>query len=65
MAKQETSPNAPMHTPGASRDEAKSEREGKEPRRDEDSGRMAEDSTGINPDDREPVDPGMPEMPPA
>lgn len=65
MTKQETSPDAPAHTPGTSRGEQKSAEEGKEPGRDEVPGRTAEDSTGINPDERGPIDPRMPDMPPA
>lgn len=65
MAKQETSPDAPAHTPGTSKGEEKSQEEGKEPGRDEDSGRTARDSTSINPDEHGPIDPRMPDMPPA
>jgi len=50
-------------TPGRPQDEV--EKEEKPPRPDTGEGRTARDATGINPKDREPVDPKMPDMPPA
>ncbi len=41
-------------------DEGKQDREGET-----DKGHTAEDSTGINADDRKPIDPKMPNLPPA
>lgn len=74
MVKQDTTPDAPAHTPGTAKGEEKSSTEGKEPgRRDIDTGdehrpaggSTARSSTSINPEDREPIDPMMPNMPPA
>lgn len=74
MDEHETSTDAPAHTPGTAQGEEKSTTEGKEAGRiDHDhkhgerpaGGSTARDSTGINADDREPVDPSMPDMPPA
>ncbi len=66
MAEQETTPDAPAHEPGTSRGEAQKEKLGAEGGRDdEDKGRTARDSTTINPDMEEPIDPRMPDMPPA
>ncbi len=74
MAEQETSPDAPAHTPGTGQGEEKSTTEGKEAGRFNHDhkhddrpagGSTARDSTGINADDREPVDSSMPDMPPA
>lgn len=63
MAEQKTTPDAPAHTPGASGGEEQVE-DGAEPER-EDGARVARDSTGINPEERGPIDPKMPDMPPA
>jgi len=66
MNKQDVSPDAPAHTPGTSKGEEKVKDEGKEPGRDEaGEGRTARDSTSINPEAEEPIDPRMPKMPPA
>jgi hypothetical protein len=65
MAEQETTPDAPAHTPGTSKGEETVEEEGKEPGRDEGPGRTARDSTSINAEDMKPIDPKMPDMPPA
>jgi len=65
MIKQETTPDAPAHTPGTSKGEEKASEEGREGGRDTGTGRTARDSTSINPEAREPIDPQMPEMPPA
>ena len=50
----------PSHTPFTKRGEA----QGKEPGRETET-RTARDATGINPKDREPIDPAMPHLPPA
>ncbi len=63
MAKQETTPDAPTHTPGTAKGEERLE-DGAEPGR-EGAGRTARDSTSINPDKEGPIDPSMPNMPPA
>jgi hypothetical protein len=63
MVKQDTTRDAPSHTPGTHRGE-EWVRDHKAPGR-EGTGRTARDSTGINPDKRRPIDPRMPEMPPA
>jgi hypothetical protein len=52
MSKQHTSPDAP-------------EKEGKKSGRDENQDHRARDSTSINPEQEEPIDPEMPDMPPA
>jgi len=65
MAEQETTPDAPAHTPGTAKGEEKSEDDGMEPGRDEGEGRTARDSTSINAEERGPIDPRMPDMPPA
>ncbi len=65
MNEPEAMRDAPMQTrtPGRPQDEV--EKEEKPPRPDTGEGRTARDATGINPKDREPVDPKMPDMPPA
>jgi len=65
MVEQDTSPDATAHTPGTAKGEEQIENQGKEPGRDEESHRTARDSTSINFEDREPIDPRMPQMPPA
>jgi hypothetical protein len=56
----------PAHTPGAPRGEEMVHTLGREPgRSDPKVGRTARDSTSINADDREPIDPRMPHLPPA
>jgi hypothetical protein len=54
------------HTPGTPKGEERIAREGREPGR-EDPGhvRTARDSTGISAEARRPIDPKMPDMPPA
>jgi hypothetical protein len=73
MAGQETSRDAPAHTSGARKGEEHAI-SGSEPGRHERGTshanrphgiRTARDSTGINPEAREPIDPSMPHMPPA
>lgn len=59
-------PPNPVHIPGTSKGEELSVHQGKEPGRG--SGkhyRSSRDSTGINPEDRKPIHPDMPELPPA
>ena len=63
------------HTPGTAKGEEKVAYEGKEEGRFDhendlgddrpSGGSTARDSTSINPEDREPIDPNMPNMPPA
>ncbi len=65
MMEQETTPDAPAHTPGTSKGEGKAKEEGKEGGRDTAAGRTARDSTSINPEAAAPIDPQMPDMPPA
>jgi hypothetical protein len=56
----------PAHTPGTPKGEERVLREGLEPGRHKKAPhRTARDSTGINAKDREPIDPRMPQMPPA
>lgn len=74
MAEDDTTSDAPSHDSGTGKGEEKSTWEGKEAGR-EDAGTshadrpagtsMARDSTSINPDDRDPIDPESPNMPPA
>jgi len=52
------------HTPGTNRGEEMLQRKGPEPGR-ESATRTARDSTSINPDSKGPIDPRMPNMPPA
>lgn len=55
----------PAHTPGAPRGEEMVRKLGREPGRDAGrNGRTARDATSINPEDREPIDPRMPHLPP-
>ncbi|MDQ3585548.1 MAG: hypothetical protein ACR2GW_12725 [Pyrinomonadaceae bacterium] len=74
MDKQDTTPDAPAHTPGTSKGEEKISEEGKEAGRHDTGGEGADrpagtatarSSTSINPEDEEPIDPAMPNMPPA
>jgi hypothetical protein len=59
-------PPEPVHVPGTVRGEEVSVKYGKEPGRRERRKyyRSARDSTGINADDREPIDQAMPDIPP-
>jgi hypothetical protein len=70
----ETYSDTASHTPGTAKGEEKIKDEGKEEGRfDHDDaggdrpggGSTARNSTGINPEDRDPIDPNMPNMPPA
>jgi hypothetical protein len=71
MAQQEGT-DTPTHTPGTRKGEEITEDEGKEPGRYEkgetgagrpSGGSTARDSTGINPEDNEPIDPESPNYP--
>jgi hypothetical protein len=63
------------HTPGTAKGEEMAGKDGKEPGREAqesgsgesrpEAGSTARISTSINPEDREPIDPKMPNMPPA
>lgn len=64
----------PTHPPGARKGEEVIRGEGREPGRHTHGrtgadrpagGRSARDSTAINPEDHDPIDPSMPRMPPA
>jgi hypothetical protein len=56
----------PSHTPGTPRGEEIVRKYGREPGREQkEPGRTARDSTSINPEDRDPIDPRMPHLPPA
>ncbi|MDB5355415.1 MAG: hypothetical protein JWN24_1868 [Phycisphaerales bacterium] len=60
-------PPEPTHVPGTNKGEELVMKRGREPGRDEPGSRGyrdARDSTSIDPQDREPIDPRMPEMPP-
>ena len=74
MADHDTSHDAPTHHPGARKGEEIIDDEGKEAGRydKEQSGQgrptggsTARDSTRINPDDRNPIDPNSPNLPPS
>jgi hypothetical protein len=61
-------PPAPVHVPGTARGEERAMRNGREAGRDqtdEHGYRSARDSTSIDPQGRAPIDPRMPNMPPA
>jgi hypothetical protein len=65
MARQDVPVDVSSHTPGTSRGEERVRRYGKEPgRSNKQPSRTARDATGINPQEEEPIDPRMPEMPP-
>lgn len=59
MAHQDTTPGKPSHTPGTPRGEDLAGISGKRP------ARFADDATGISLDDRKPIHPQMPHLPPA
>jgi hypothetical protein len=66
MAKQTPCIDLSAHTPGTPKGEERVIREGREPgRRHPKGGRNARDSTSINPEARDPIDPRMPNLPPA
>jgi len=65
MAKDQATPDLPSHTPGTPKGEERVIRHGLEAgRQRKEPHRTARDSTSISPDQREPIDPRMPEMPP-
>jgi hypothetical protein len=57
-------PDIDAHTPGTKRGEEWTYERRKEPGREGDT-RTARDATGINPEKRAPIDPRMPDLPPA
>lgn len=58
MVKQDTTPDAPAHTPGTAKGEERADGRTKQ------LTRTADDATSINAKNREPIDPRMPKMPP-
>ncbi len=65
MAREDVRPDLPSHTAGTPKGEERVLKHGREPGRDNAKGiRTARDSTSINPESREPIDPRMPHMPP-
>ncbi len=66
MARRDVTPDLPSHTPGTPKGEERVTKEGREPGREHGQPhRTARDSTSINAQARRPIDPRMPEMPPA
>jgi len=67
MIKQSSVPvDLPAHTPGTPRGEELVRRHGREPgRQDKRFHRTSRDSTSINADAERPIDPRMPQLPPA
>jgi hypothetical protein len=66
MFRDEVTPDLPAHTPGTPKGEEMVRRHGREPGRgDPKAHRTARDSTSINPDAHGPIDPRMPQLPPA
>ena len=63
MAHDQTRPDAPSHTRGTPRGEDVVKKQGDPGYRGDT--RMAGDATGINVDARKPIDPRMPNLPPA
>lgn len=59
MPHQDTTPDAPSHQPGTPKGEDRARPLAQR------RTRMASDATGINPEDASPIDPRMPQMPPA
>ena len=62
MARQDTTPDKPSHTPGTNRGEEWSKHQ-TEPGREKETA-TARYSTGINAKNRDPIDPRMPHLPP-
>jgi hypothetical protein len=61
----EVTPDLPAHTPGTGKGEELVRQQGPEPgRSNKRPHRTARDSTGINAEAREPIDPRMPKLPP-
>jgi hypothetical protein len=66
MFRDEATPDMPAHTQGTPKGEEMVRRHGREAGRgNPNSHRTARDSTSINPDAHGPIDPRMPQMPPA
>jgi hypothetical protein len=66
MARPLVRPDLPSHTAGTPKGEERVIKDGREAgRRDRPPHRTARDSTSINANLREPIDPRMPKMPPA
>jgi hypothetical protein len=65
MGHDDTKPDAPSHTPGTPRGEDLVKKHGGEAVGYQGNTRMGRDATGVNVDDRKPVDPRMPNLPPA
>jgi hypothetical protein len=66
MARELVKPDLPAHTPGVPKGEERVIKEGREAGRGQKPfWRKSRDSTGINAEARGPIDPRMPEMPPA
>ena len=74
MAGHDTSRDAPSHDTGTGKGEEKGSMEGKEAGRHDQGethanrpagGSTQRDSTSINPEDRDPIDPNSPNLPPA
>jgi hypothetical protein len=72
MEEHDSTSHSPSHDGGTGKGEEKSSMEGKEPGRHDHAdthadrpagGSTARDSTSINPDDRNPIDPDSPNMP--
>jgi len=62
----DVSPDLPAHTSGTPKGEERVARHGREPGRgDPKTHRTSRDSTSINPEAHGPIDPRMPQMPPA
>jgi hypothetical protein len=65
MERYDSKVELPAHTPGTPKGEELVQRQGREPgREDRDPQRTARDATGINANQRGPIDPRMPQMPP-
>lgn len=67
MGKDNSGVTISSHTPGTPKGEEQTRKQGREPGRDNPmkAFRTARDSTSINPEDMEPIDPRMPYLPPA
>lgn len=66
MFRKEVSPDVSSHTAGTPKGEERVKRHGREAgREDSKAHRKARDSTSINPDAEDPIDPRMPHLPPA
>jgi hypothetical protein len=64
---QKKQPPKPVHITGTNKGEELVMQHGREPGRSDDEKyyRTARDSTGLNPSQHEPIDPRMPQIPPA